>query len=71
VTKSEKTRRYRARQRAGIAVFRVRAPAYEMIEALIQAQRITVADALHRDRVEGALAEVAMEWAKHWLKEIV
>lgn len=67
---ADRTRRYRARQRAGISILRVPVPDYDLIEAMIEAQRITVAGALDRKQVEHAAGEVLAEWASHWLQKV-
>jgi hypothetical protein len=64
-------RAYRQRQRAGLAVFRVTALEYDLVQAMIEAERLSVADALDRRRVEHALAALVAEWSARWLREKV
>src|SRR5262245_49504477 len=65
---SARTQRYRARQRAGVAVLAVPVPAYDTIQALIEADRLSVADALDQRKVALAVGEVVTEWSRRWLK---
>jgi hypothetical protein len=52
-------------------ILNVPAPEYSLIEALVEAKRLTVAEALDRRRVEHAAGEVLDEWAKRWLENSV
>jgi len=61
-----KVRRYRARQRAGLAVLKVTVPEFAIVEFLIESGRLTVAEAIDRRRVEHAAAEVLAELAARW-----
>jgi hypothetical protein len=63
-----KVKAYRARQRAGLAVLKVPVPSYDVVQALIESGRLTVAEALDRQRVEHAVAEVVVEWTAPWKK---
>ena len=49
-----------------LAVLKVPVPAYDIVQALIESGRLTVAEALDRQRVEHAIAEVVVEWAVPW-----
>ena len=65
--RTQATRTWRARQRAGVAVLRVPVPSFDVVEALIDAERMTVAQALDRRLVEHAAGQVLAEWAARWL----
>ena len=62
---SERQRRYRRRQRQGIAVYRV-AAGDRVIDALIAAGRLSEREAGDRDRIDAELSAVAAEWADRW-----
>jgi hypothetical protein len=64
----DKVRAYRQRQRAGLAVLKVPVQHYDLVQALIEAERLSVDAALDRHRVERAAAEVLNDFAKAWLK---
>lgn len=60
---------YKARQRRGLAVFRITALEFETVNALIESGRLTAGDALDRREVERAVAEVVFEWTARWNAE--
>jgi hypothetical protein len=60
-------RAYRQRQAAGLGVLKVTVIEYDVVQAMIEANRLTVAQALDRAQVERAAAEILMEWSKRWL----
>jgi hypothetical protein len=59
-------RRWRARQRAGLIVLKVPALEYDLVQAMIESERLTPAAALDRRKVEQAAASILMEWAERW-----
>jgi hypothetical protein len=63
---SAKVKAYRARQRAGLAVLKVPVPEYDVVQALIETERLSVGGALDRQRVEHAVAEIVVEWVRRW-----
>ena len=67
--RAKKQANYRARQRAGVAVLRVPVPFADVVTALIEAGRLSPAEALDRRRVEVAGGEVFAEWSRRWLQE--
>jgi hypothetical protein len=66
----DRTRRYRARQRHGIAILRVPVPLFDLSQALIEAERLTPAQALERREVERSAAEVLAEWSRRWAQKL-
>jgi hypothetical protein len=62
-------RAYRQRQAAGLAVLRVPVVEYDVVQALIEAKRLTVGQALDRTQVEHVVAEILHEWAQRWLRD--
>lgn len=66
MTQAARTKRWRARRRHGIEVLRVAVPSFDLAAALIESGRLTVPQALERRAVEGAAAEVLMEWIDRW-----
>jgi hypothetical protein len=57
---------YKRRQRHGEAVLRLRADYFPLVAALLESGRLTEADALDRDQVESAIAEVVRDWVARW-----
>ena len=47
-------------------MLKVPVPAYDVVQALIESGRLTVAEALDRQRVAHAVAEVVVDWATPW-----
>lgn len=68
MTRSERQRTWRQRRATGLTVLQTPVPHYQVVEALIAAGRLSIADALDKRRVEHAAAEVLVEWAKDWTK---
>lgn len=66
---AKRQQRYRARQRAGKASFRVEADEMVLF-ALVEAERLTDSDLADRKKVERALTEVLLQWADEWRREI-
>jgi hypothetical protein len=61
-------RRNRQRRRAGKSVYQITLKGNEAIEALLRAGRLTEIEALRRDRVEQALAELVSDFVKRWMR---
>lgn len=57
-------RRYRARARRGEAVLRVRANYFDLIDALVESTMLSEGEALDREKVETAVAEVLATWLR-------
>jgi hypothetical protein len=70
MTQTDRTRRYRARQRAGVAILRIPVRNYDLITAMIEAQKITDAGSLDREQVERAVGEMLDEWSYRWLHNL-
>jgi len=67
-THADRQRRYRKRQRDGVAVYRV--PAGDaVLLALIESGQLTESQALDPTRVEQQIAAVVAEWARRWASE--
>ena len=67
-THADRQRRYRKRQRDGVAVYRV--PAGDaVLLALIESGQLTESQALDPTRVEKQIAAVVAEWARRWARE--
>ena len=64
-THADRQRRYRKRQRDGLAVYRVPA-GDDLLLALLTSGRLTEAQALDRNRVEQEVAAVLADWARLW-----
>ena len=64
---ADRQRRSRQRRRAGESVYRIAVQEAQTIEALLRAARITEIEALRRDRVEQALAELVADFVKRWM----
>jgi len=58
--------RHRARQRAGLRVFRLTASYELIVGGLIDAGKISERDALKHSNVERVLSAMLTEWGKHW-----
>jgi hypothetical protein len=67
---SARVARHRARQRVGVAVLPVPIPAYDTVQALIEAGRLSVADALDQRKVAVAIGEVVAKWSRLWVKNL-
>ena len=63
---SARQARWRERQRAGRAIFRVEADHDALVLALIETGRICERDTLERRKVEAALADVLHEFGRRW-----
>jgi hypothetical protein len=59
-------RRLRAQRRAGLVPYRLVLPEVTVIDALIDARRLSEEEALHPELVETELARVLIEWAARW-----
>ena len=58
---------WRQRRRLGLCVLKVPVVEYDVVQALIEAGRLTPAGALNRLEVEHSVAVILNEWAQHWL----
>jgi hypothetical protein len=73
-TNAQRSRDKRARQRAGVAVWRVPVVEYVILSAMIEAGRdraiggLTEAESLDPQKQAAAAWEVLAEWSKRWLK---
>jgi hypothetical protein len=63
-----RARKARARRRRGLAIYYIEANEDRMIEALLEAGRLTEAEALERPSVERELGWVLDDWARRWLE---
>jgi hypothetical protein len=61
-TKAERQRQYRKRQARGVGVYRV-PTRFDVVEALIDAGRISEEESLDQVAVGDALSRIAVEWA--------
>ena len=52
-----------------LPVLRVPVPFFDIVTALIEAGRLSPAEALDRRRVEAAGGEIFAEWSRLWLQE--
>jgi hypothetical protein len=62
-----RSRRTRARAKAGRAVYAVEAVEHELAEALIRSGRLTEVQVLDRGTVQRELALLIADWAARWL----
>jgi hypothetical protein len=60
--------RRRARGRRGEAVYYVAVEKFPVISALIETNRLTESQALHRELVAKAIGGVVRDWAARWRK---
>jgi hypothetical protein len=68
---SDKARRqaaYRQRQAVGATVLSVVVPHYELVEALLEAERTTIVDALDRRGLARAVGELVEDFVRRWRK---
>ena len=63
-----RARKARARRRRGLAIFYIEVNEARVVEALIEAGRLTEAEALERPSVERELGWVLDQWARRWLE---
>jgi hypothetical protein len=70
MSSANRTKRYRARQRAGVAILKVPVPFYELVDALIEARRLTAAEALDRRKVEHAAGQALADLTVRWLQKV-
>jgi hypothetical protein len=63
VTRAQRQRRYRARQRQGRSVVRVDVNAWILAEALMARGKLTESQALDRELLARAIGEHLDEWA--------
>ena len=61
-----KNRRYRARQRCGVAIVAIPIDQVAIAEAMIASGRLPPAATLERARVTAAITEIVNDWAKRW-----
>jgi hypothetical protein len=66
---ADRQRRYRQRQQRGSVVYRLDVDRDVVLGGLLESGRLTEGEALRRQLVERALAEVLEEWAARWLKK--
>jgi hypothetical protein len=66
LARRERSRRARARTRAGLVVFALEANEDAVVAALIESGKLSEAEALDRRKVNAALARMLGEWAAHW-----
>ena len=62
---AERQRRFRKRQRRGVAVYRIEADDAVLLE-LLRTERLTDDEALDRERVEQEISALVREWAARW-----
>lgn len=62
---AERQRRFRKRQRRGVAVYRIEADDAVLLE-LLRTERLTDEEALDRDRVQQEISALVREWAAQW-----
>jgi hypothetical protein len=63
-----KKRRYRRRLRDGRIVLNLEVSECELAEAMLASERLTEAEALHRDKLTRAAEKVLREWCERWRK---
>jgi hypothetical protein len=61
-----KQRAYRKRQACGVAVLRVEAPLYPLVEAMLVAGRLSPERALRRCEIEREVGQIVEEWRRQW-----
>ena len=61
-----KQRSYRKRRANGVAVLKIEAPLYLLIEAMLTAGRLSPEQALQRSEVEREAGAILEEWRRHW-----
>lgn len=64
-----RNKRYRARRATGIVMLTLPAREYELVEALLTTERLTVVDALDRRRVAHAAAQVLDDFVRRWAQK--
>jgi hypothetical protein len=65
----ERQRRYYARRRSGRCVLPVEVDHDRVILALLESSRLSEEEALRRELVTRAVAEIVEEWAARWLRD--
>jgi len=68
MTDAARQRRRRQRAQNGLCCFKVEGNHDRLVSALLEAGRLTEAEALHHDAVERELAAILQQWADRWLK---
>lgn len=61
-----KNKRYRARQRCGIAVITIPIDQHAVATALIESGRMRPADTLERNKVAAAVTQIVDDFTKRW-----
>jgi hypothetical protein len=68
-TAAARARKARARRRQGQAIFYIEGHEQRLVGGLLQAGRLTEAEALERPSVERELGRVLDDWARRWLQK--
>jgi hypothetical protein len=64
VSQAARTRRYRARQRAGVVMLTVSVDHHSFADVLIAGEWLTPDEALERENLERAASQIICEWMR-------
>jgi hypothetical protein len=68
-TPADRQRAYRARQRSGHVVLKIKVNEHEVAEALLLTDKLSPEKALDRAQVGQALSKMITEWSRAWIKK--